>query len=59
MDQIIRKAGAMRVSDDAKGALAETLEEQALKISKEAKQLAEHAGRKTVTSKDILLAINK
>ena len=56
MDKIMREAGALRVSDDAKVALAEVLEEKALQISEEAKKLAEHAGRKTVTEKDIRLA---
>ena len=52
----MREAGALRVSDDAKSALAEVLEKKALDISAEAKKLAEHAGRKTVTEKDIHLA---
>ncbi len=56
MDKIMREAGALRVSDDAKATLAELLEEKALEISSEAKKLAEHAGRKTVTEKDIRLA---
>ena len=56
MDKIMREAGALRVSDDAKAALAEELEQKALEISSEAKKLAEHAGRKTVTEKDIRLA---
>jgi len=57
MDKIIRQSTAERVSDDAKEALAEVLQEKGLEISKEAKKLAEHAGRKTVTKKDILLAV--
>ena len=52
----MREAGAIRVSDDAKAALAELLQEKGLKISAEAKRMAEHAGRKTVTDKDIRLA---
>jgi len=56
MDKIMREAGALRVSDDAKAALAEVLEAKALEISSEAKKLAEHAGRKTITEKDIHLA---
>ena len=59
MDKLMRDAGALRVSDDAKGALAEVLEQKALTIAEEAKKLAEHAGRKTVTEKDILLAVKK
>lgn len=57
MDKIMREAGGLRVSDDAKAALAEVLEQKALEISMEAKKLAEHAGRKTITEKDIRLAV--
>ncbi len=57
MDKIMREAGAFRVSDDAKEALADVLEQKALIIAQEAKKLAEHAGRKTVTEKDIRLAV--
>ena len=56
MDKIMREAGGLRVSDDAKAALAEVLEQHALELSSEAKKLAEHAGRKTITEKDIRLA---
>ena len=52
----MREAGALRVSDDAKTALAEVLEERGIKLAAEAKKYAEHAGRKTVTDKDIQLA---
>ncbi|MBT4651474.1 histone [Candidatus Woesearchaeota archaeon] len=57
MDKIMRESGALRVSDEAKTALAEALEEKALEISANAKKLAEHAGRKTITEKDIRLAL--
>ena len=57
MDKLIRKAGAERVSDDAKEALAEILKQKALQIAAEAKKMAEHAGRKTVTARDINLVI--
>ena len=57
MDKIMRDAGAPRVSDDAKEVLAQILEERGRQISAEAKRLAEHAGRKTVTDKDIRLAV--
>lgn len=56
MDKIMREVGALRVSDNAKAALADVLEEKALEISAEAKKLAEHAGRKTITEKDVHLA---
>jgi DNA-binding protein len=56
MDKIMREVGALRVSDDAKAALANAMEQKALEVSTEAKKLAEHAGRKTITEKDIHLA---
>lgn len=59
MDKLMRKAGALRVGDDAKEALAEVLEQKALEISKGAKRMAEHAGRKTITAKDIELAVEQ
>ena len=57
MDKIIREVSALRVADNAKEALANILEQQALEISIKAKNLAEHAGRKTITDKDIRLAV--
>ena len=59
MDKIMRQVGVERVSDDAKVALAELLEQRGLEIAAEAKKFAEHAGRKTVTQKDIQLATSK
>ena len=56
MDNLMRKAGALRVSDEAKLVLAEVLEEKALVIAQEAKKFAEHAGRKTIKAQDIKLA---
>jgi DNA-binding protein len=56
MDKIMRAAGAHRVSDAAKEALAEELEKYAMEIAAEASKFAQHAGRKTVTDKDITLA---
>ena len=57
MDKLIRKAGGVRVADDAKEALAEILEQKGAEISQLAKRMAEHAGRKTVTKDDIQLAV--
>ena len=54
--RIIQKAGAERVAYDAKVALADYLTEYALELGKLAVKYAKHAGRTTVTDKDIKLA---
>jgi len=59
MNKIMRRAGAPRVSDKAKEALALVLEQKGLEIAQEAKKLSEHAGRKTIIDKDIQLATNQ
>jgi len=55
----MRKVGAPRVSDSAKEALAEFLEEKGEELAKEAIRFSEHAGRKTVLGEDIKLAARK
>ena len=56
MEKVMKSAGAERVSDKAKVALKNVLEEIAEEIAADAVKLAMHAGRKTVKSGDIKLA---
>ncbi len=56
MEKLMKHCGAERVSDKAKAELKRIIEERALDIAEKAKQLAEHAGRKTIKSEDIRLA---
>lgn len=56
MDTIIRRVGALRVSEGARKSLAEILEQTALEVAAQAKKMAEHAGRKTITARDVRLA---
>jgi len=59
MEKILRTCGADRVSEGSKEKLKNYLEEYAKKISKDASEFAGHAGRKTIKSSDIILAIKK
>ncbi len=56
MYRILKSAGAERVSDSAKRALAKEIERYASRVAEKAVKLARHAGRKTVTESDIELA---
>ena len=59
LDRLIRKAKVERVSEKAAAELGKILESIGLEIAKRAGELANHANRKTVTGKDILLAYNQ
>ncbi len=56
MEKILKLAGAERVSDRAKVALKNVIEDSAEGIASQAVKLALHAGRKTVKAGDIKLA---
>jgi len=56
MVELIKKAGAERVSEDAAKALAEYLIDTGFEIAQESVKLARHAGRKTVKKADVELA---
>ncbi len=56
MEKILKLAGAERVSDKAKVALKDVIEDKAEEIAASAVKLASHAGRKTVKAGDIKLA---
>ncbi|MBT3406301.1 histone family protein [Candidatus Woesearchaeota archaeon] len=56
MEKILKLGGAERVSDKAKVALKQVVEEAAEHIAEKAVKLAVHAGRKTVKAGDIKLA---
>lgn len=56
--RIIKRAGAQRISKDAKKRLAEILEDKGLEIASDALRLAKHSGRKTVMKRDVDRAIN-
>lgn len=51
--RIIKKAGASRVSEEACVELRDEIEQYGEERAREAKQYAEHAGRKTVQADDI------
>jgi histone H3/H4 len=56
IERIAKKAGASRISDDAKIRLRDVIEEHALDLAAKANALARHANRKTVKKEDIHLA---
>lgn len=56
MGRIMKHSGANRVSNSAKKSLAEVLEELGIILSEKAWKYAQHAGRTTIKSEDIVLA---
>ena len=58
-ERILRKAGAERVSEEAKRIFRDAIEEIAEEIAKKAVDLAKHAKRKTVKPEDVKLAVKE
>ncbi len=56
MEKLLKVCGAPRVSEDAKAALKDVLEDIGEEIGKRAVDMARHAGRKTVKAHDVKLA---
>lgn len=56
MEKLLKKSGAERVSEDAKGVLADILEDYSVKIGEKAWQIARHSKRKTVKGSDVKIA---
>jgi DNA-binding protein len=59
MIRLCKKAGAKRVSEEAAKELARVLDEIGVKIAKEAWDYATYAGRKTIKTEDIEIAVRK
>lgn len=59
MEKLLKQGGAERVSDKAKVALNDVIEDIAHEIAAKSIKLAVHAGRKTVKAEDIKLAIKE
>ena len=57
--RLIKKGGAGRIGDDAAEELRKVLEETAIRVGKEALELAKHAGRKTVRAEDVRLSVKR
>ncbi|MBI2667566.1 NFYB/HAP3 family transcription factor subunit [Candidatus Woesearchaeota archaeon] len=58
MENLLKqKANASRVSNDAKEALRDALEDYAEQLGLKAVKFANHSGRKTIKSSDIKLAV--
>ncbi len=56
MYRILKKSGAERVSDESANELRRVIEEIAEVVAKNAVDMANHAGRKTVKAEDVKLA---
>ena len=59
MELLLRKAGAERVSDSAKKALKQSLEDIGKGLAQKAVTFSKHAGRRTVMREDVKLSLKK
>jgi len=59
MHRILKKAGAERVSEEAAEELRKALESIGKQIATNALDFTKHAGRKTVKSEDIQIAVKR
>ena len=53
----MKKAGAERVSQSAKTALKQILEDHAINVSQKALEIAKNSKRKTIKSRDVEIAV--
>jgi len=56
MHRLMKRAGAERVGEDAASELSKALDTIGFKISKQAVEMAAHAGRKTVKASDVQIS---
>lgn len=56
LENLMKKKGAIRVSDDARVELKKILELYLYELSIKASKIASHSGRKTINSGDMLIA---
>ena len=59
MEKILKHGGAERVSDKAKVALKNAIEDIANEIAAKSIKLAVHTGRKTLKAEDIKLSVKE
>ena len=56
MERVMHEVGVDRVSEEAKFALREALQDELKEITRKAHQYSKHAGRSTILREDIKLA---
>lgn len=56
LENLMKEKGAQRVSEDAKEELKKILENYLYDLSLKASKIAQHSGRKTINSGDLLIA---